>query len=360
MRTAFTKLAQILTTFCLLAAVSMLNGCARPASIVFREVPAASSGSSQTTALIRGQVLGRHRGLHIVLYAFADGRWWVQPFASTPRTDISKDGSWKAQIHLGTEYAALLSNQDDSPPQFLEVLPTVGKTVVAVAVVKASGNAVPQPEDASNQKTVRFSGLDWKVRTIPGDYGTKTNEYSSENVSVDKSGALHLRLSRTAHGWVCSEIRSVRSLGYGTYRLDTNDLDHLEPSVMFSAFTFFEHANDADHRELAIHITRRGVVANTNAEFSIQPAFVPANFYNFNVPSGALQLGFTWHPEEAGFSISRGHIQGVKPIASWLFETGVPRSDDTHFLLNLCNYGFAPAPPTHNAEVVVKAFEFYP
>jgi hypothetical protein len=27
---------------------------------------------------------------------------------------------------------------------------------------------------------------------------------------------------------------------------------------------------------------------------------------------------------------------------------------------NLCNYGYAPAPPTHNAEIVVNKFEFYP
>jgi hypothetical protein len=361
MRTVVAKLTPTLITSCFLAAgISVLAGCNRSASITFSEVPPASSGGIGSTGLIRGRVLGRHSGRHIFLYAFADGRWWVQPFASTPRTEISNDGSWKAQIHLGTEYAAILSKEEGLPPQFLEALPIVGKTVDAVALVKASGNSVVAPEDLSNEKTLRFSGLEWNVRTIPGDYGTKTNEYSSENVSVDESGALHLRLSRNTHGWVCSEIHSVRSLGYGNYILDISDVDHLEPSVMFSFFTYFEHANDADHRELAIHITRRGVVSNTNAEFSIQPAFVPANFYHFNVPSGSLRLGINSHPDEAGFSISRAQMAEGKPVASWLFKTGVPRSDDTHLYINLCSYGYAPAPPTHNAEVVVKAFEFFP
>jgi len=360
MKTVIAKLTSTLTLCLFAATVPLLTGCTRPASIIFLEVPLASSGSGQTTALIRGEVLGRHHGRHIFLYAFADGRWWVQPFASTPRTEIAKDGSWKAQIHLGTKYAALLSNDETPPPQFLEALPTVGKTIEAVAVVKASGNAVRPSEDSSSEKSLRFSGLEWKVRTIPGDYGAKTNEYSSDNVSVDASGALHMRLSWNAHGWVCSEIHSVRSFGYGSYDLDISDVSHLESAVMFSTFTFFERPGDGDHRELAIHITRRGVASNTNAEFTIQPAFVPTNFYHFDVPPGPLRLSMDWQPDNAGLSVSRGQQTAEQQAATWLFRTGVPRSDDTHLYINLCNYGYAPAPPTHNAEVVVKTFEFYP
>jgi hypothetical protein len=360
MTTVVAKLARMLIASCLLAVtLPLMTGCARP-SITFLEVPLASSGGIGSTALIRGRVLGKHRGRHIFLYAFADGRWWVQPFASAPRTEIAKDGTWKAQIHLGTEYAALLSKGEKPPPQFLVVLPTVGKTIEAVAVTKASGRDAPSTEDSSSEKILRFSGFEWRVRTIPGDYGAKTNDYSSDNVSVDESGALHLRLSRSAHGWVCSEVHSVRSLGYGDYALTVEDVHHLEPAVMFSMFTFFERPADGDHRELAIHITRRGVTSNTNAEFSIQPAFVPTNFYHFEAPSGSLKLGLSWRPEEAGFSISRVQMPRGEPAGAWLFKTGVPRSDDTHVYINLCNYGYAPSSPTHNTEVVVKTFEFYP
>jgi hypothetical protein len=348
--------------FVCLAAASLggISGCNRASSITFLEVPSASSGGIGKTARIRGQVSGRHRGRHIVLYAFADGRWWVQPFASTPRTEIADDGSWKAQIHLGTEYAALLTTKENLPSQYLETLPIKGKGIEAVATIKASGDDDVPAADASNEKTLRFSGLDWKVRVIPGDYGAKTNEYSPDNVFVDAGGELHLRLSRSAHGWMCSEVHSVRSFGYGDYTLAIRDVAHLEPAVMFSTFTFFERPLDGDHRELAIHITRRGVASNTNAEFSIQPAFVPTNFYHFEVPSGALKLGLTWHKDEARFSVSSAQTPASPPLTAWLFKTGVPRSDDTHLYINLCSYGYAPAPPTHNAEVVVKKFEFYP
>ena len=354
------RFTSAVTTSCLLAAtVLLLNGCSR-SSIIFLDVPPASSGGGQNTSLIRGKVIGQHSGRHIVLYALADGRWWVQPFASKPRTEIQEDGSWSAQIHLGTQYAAILTNETAPPPQFLEALPIARKTVEAVAVIKASGKAVPLSEDATGGKPLRWSGLDWQIRTIPGDYGTKSNDYSPDNVSVDATGNLHLRFSRSAHGWVCAELHSVRSFGYGTYTLRTGDAAHLEPSVMFSTFTYLEHANDGDHRELAIHITRRGVPSNTNAEFTIQPSFVPTNFYHFDVPPGPLELGLDWHPDKADFSISRGDQRPHKQIVSWLFRTGVPRSDDARLYLNLCNYGFAPIPPTHDAEVVLKSFEFYP
>ncbi len=345
----------------LLAAIlPLLTGCTRHASITFLEVPAASFGGIGTTGVIRGQVVGRHRGRHIVLYSFADSRWWVQPTEAAPRTEIATDGTWKAQIHLGTEYAAILTKEDVLVAPFVETVPTLGNTIEAVTVVKGSDNELPPSEDLSQEPTVRFSGFDWKVRTRPGDLASKTNEYSSENVFVDESGALHLRLLRNAHGWVCSEIRSVRSFGYGTYSASLQDTGYFEPAIMFSAFTYFDQPTDGDHRELAMRVTRRGVASNTNGEFSIQPSFVPANFYHFTVPSGPLKLVMSWHPDEAGFAVSREQTRAAKPIVSWPVRTGLPISDDTHMFFNLCNYGYAPLVPTHDTEVVVTAFEFYP
>jgi len=349
----------IIASCLLVAFFPPLNGCTRSSSIIFLEVPPASGGGIGTSGLIRGKVLGRYRGRHIVIYAFADSRWWVQPFESSAHTEISDDGTWKAQIHLGTEYAAVLSKEDSLPSQFLDAPPTVGKTIDAIAVVKGGGIEIPTSEDPSRGTTLRFSGLQWLVRTIPGDQGSKTNEYSSANVHVDESGALHLRLSRSSHGWVCSEVHSARSFGYGTYALKISDVAELESAVMFSAFTYFDKPLDGDHRELAIRLTRRGVASNTNAEFSIQPSFVPANFYHFNVPPGPLELEMNWHPDEGEFVVSRDEMPVRQPVV-WPFKTGMPIPDDTHVYINLCNYGYAPSPPTHDAEVVVKSFEFYP
>jgi hypothetical protein len=109
-----------------------------------------------------------------------------------------------------------------------------------------------------------------------------------------------------------------------------------------------------------IHITQRGEPSNTNAEFVVQPSFVPANFYYLNVPAGPLVLQLKWSPDRAEFSASHAQSPEGKAIESWVFNTGVPIPDDAQIHINLCAYGNARIPPTHDAEVVVKSFEFFP
>ncbi len=169
-----------------------------------------------------------------------------------------------------------------------------------------------------------------------------------------------MRLTRDNGAWVCSELHSVRSLGYGDYRLEVEDVGHLEPAVMFSVFTLVDRPIDGDHRGMDIHITQRGEPSNTNAEFVVQPSFVPANFYYLNVPAGPLALQLKWSPDRAEFSASHAQSPEGKAIESWVFSTGVPIPDDAQIHINLCAYGNARIPPTHDAEVVVKSFEFFP
>ncbi|MGH9846572.1 MAG: sensor histidine kinase, partial [Blastocatellia bacterium] len=74
-------------------------------------------------------------GQHVVLYA-RSGAWYVQPFTDQPFTKIQPDSTWKNSTHLGTEYAALLVEPGYHPEARLDVLPTRGGGVVAVAAVK--------------------------------------------------------------------------------------------------------------------------------------------------------------------------------------------------------------------------------
>jgi hypothetical protein len=261
---------------------------------------------------------------------------------------------------LGTKYAALLSKDDTLASPLLEALPAVGENVEAVETVNAVGNYVSVARIMSQAKTLRFSGIDWQVRTDDGDYGGRTNEYSSDNVFLDDSGALHMRITRNAGGWVCSELQSVRSLGYGDYRLEAEDVGRLEPAIMFSLFTYLAQPADGDNREMDIHITRRGEPSNKNAEFVVAPYFVPANFYYFDVPDGPLALQLKWSPDRAEFSASRAKSPNERPFESWIFNTGVPRADEAKIYINLCNYGNARIHPTRNEEVVVKSFDFFP
>src|SRR2546425_8840698 len=95
-----------------------LPAAERP-TIRIKEVPAYdSAGGSEKMAPIEGNVSGvdlkqcnqerpPSHGGKVLLYARTN-TWWVQPFADAPYTSIKEDGKWKADTHLGTEYAALL------------------------------------------------------------------------------------------------------------------------------------------------------------------------------------------------------------------------------------------------------------
>src|SRR4051812_9616032 len=86
------------------------SDCARPNAVptlTFTDVPAASHGGPSKLDVLAGTARGATPGQRIVLYAFS-GTWWVQPLADSPFTNVQPDASWRASIHLGTQYAALL------------------------------------------------------------------------------------------------------------------------------------------------------------------------------------------------------------------------------------------------------------
>src|SRR5262245_36650202 len=93
--------------------------------VEFTRVPAQGQGSDS-----RGDISGRVSGLDapqnykVVLYCHTD-RWYVQPEAASPLTDIAKDGTWSNWTHLGGRYAALVVQPTFQPTATLQALPAV-------------------------------------------------------------------------------------------------------------------------------------------------------------------------------------------------------------------------------------------
>src|SRR5246127_299585 len=113
------------------------------------------------TGVVDGRVTGALPEQRIVLYAKTDGRWGVCRQSGQPFTNIESDGRWKASVHLGTQYAALLVNPTYNPPEQTESLPIAGNGVVALAVVNGQGPAPVFPPP----KILNFSGYDWTTST---------------------------------------------------------------------------------------------------------------------------------------------------------------------------------------------------
>jgi len=326
------------------------------AKISFTQVPQWDLGDSNQTDVIEGKVSGAPQGQHIVLYSRTGGLWWLQPRLNSPNTPILPDGVWRNEVHLATDYAALLVDSTYHPAAVLADLPKPGHGMNAIAASRG--------QDRSSSFFVNFSGYRWRVRKVPSDRGGAVNPYNPNNVYVDNGGALHLQIVNRNDLWTCSEVSLTRSLGYGTYSFTVEDTSHLEPAVMFGMFTWDFSTDQENNREFDINISRWGDTANQNAEFVVQPASAPINMSRFEAPAGRLKHTIIWEAGRVTMMTSRvlGGTRTVL-ISKRVFTSQVPTAGSesvrmTFFVYSDPNRKLS---TIHNrAEVVVDRFEFLP
>jgi len=332
-----------------------LKDSSRKPSLQVTRVPIADPGGPEQLDYIEGRVSGSRPDQQIVLYAHS-GVWWIQPFANRQFTKIQADSTWKNSTHLGTEYAALLVEPGYHPESKVATLPKEGNGVVAVVTVtgKAAAPIVP--------KVVHFSGYDWIVRAAAGDRGGETNLYDPANAWVDQKGYLHLQITMRDGRWSCANVRLTRSLGSGTYRFVVQDSAHLDPSAVLGLFTWDEGRPDETRSELNIELSRWGRPTNKNAQYVVQPYYVPENVSRFVVPAGALTHTFRWEPGVASFKTFRGPVvdAGSKSISEHVFTSGVPTPASESVHIELYEFHHPADSSQRPAEIVIEKFEYLP
>jgi len=337
----------------------LLSGCAQrqpitKPSIEFNIIPQAEEGSPDKSSPIAGRVIGARTGQRIVLFA-KSGIWWVQPTADEPFTVIKPDSTWTNSTHPGTEYAALLVEPGYRPPPTMEVLPSEGGDVVAVKSVPG------EKWEQAVAGTLQFSGYEWHVRNVESNRGGRRNDYAATNAWTDANGFLHLRIANNAGQWSCAEIKLLRSLGYGSYRFVVRDVSQLEPAAVLSIFTWDDADAGQNHREMNIELAKWGDTASKNAQYVVQPYYVPANVVRFNVPAGVLTHSFRWEPGRVAFKTVRGPVpDGPGSVADHVFTSGVPAPGGESVHLDLFIFGNAKDPLQNDVEVVIEKFEYLP
>ncbi len=310
------------------------------------------------TDVIEGRVTGALPGHRLVLYSKTDGRWGVCRQSGQPFTNVGIDGRWKASVHLGIQYAALLVDPTYTPPEQTESLPIVGDGVVALAVVNGQGPATVLP----SPKILNFSGYEWTTSTGPIFHSGSRNFFDPANAWTDERGALHLRISGSPGKWAAAEVKLTHSLGYGTYRFQVRDISHLEPSAVLTLITWDGVGTESNRRELDVELGRWGHLENTNVNYVVQPYYVPANFVAFRVPPGAYTHSFRWEPGQATFSsvagsgdAGAGHI-----INRHVFTSGVPSPGGESVRIALYVFHQGPIPLKNENEVIIDKLEYLP
>jgi hypothetical protein len=215
-------------------------------------------------------------------------------------------------------------------------------------------------------RTLQYSGYDWIVKSSDRRVGPGPNYFSdsSDNVTVDAQGRLHLRITQRDGRWYCAEVISVQSFGYGTYRfyLDTT-MDSLDPQLVLGMFTW----NDDPayyHREIDIEISRWGRADNKNAQFVIQPYTRSQNIVRFQIPAGSQSSVhlFTWKPDNVLCQSLKG--QQVTPpepsfvIQQHTFTQNIPHAGGENARINLWLLAGHPPADGKETEIIIDKFEF--
>ena len=215
---------------------------------------------------------------------------------------------------------------------------------------------------ALSPRTINWSGRTWTVRNQATKSGPGPNWWSDSegNVSVDASGALHLKVRKIGGEWKCSEIYLNQSLGYGTYKWTVTSPSSVIPQNGVLGLFTWSNSPEYANREIDIEISRWDAPKAANSQFTVQPYQPVGRYVRFEMPEtekNGVHV-FTWKPSQIDFFTTN---KSGKQFAEWHFagsDRPVPGDEVVHINLWL-NQG---KPPTTGKafEVVISKFEFTP
>ncbi len=333
-------------------------------SIDFTDIP--RYGSEGT---LKGNVADlKDDDYSVAVYIYVSG-WWTKPASDVPLTKISSDGSWACEVSASegdrraTRYAAFLIPSDYSPPTCM------GTSKLPEDLYTAAVAHIARSRPAGRE--IEFSGYRWWVKeTHESKAGPGPNWFSgsTDNVRVDDQGRLHLRITRVGDQWHCAEIVSLRSFGYGTYRVYVDTpAEVVDLNAILGLFTWSD-SPEYTHREIDVEISKWSDPEDSdNAQFVVQPWTTPGNLERYKVPEDEPNTThcFEWKPKRIRFVSYGNHYvddrTGNKKCDSWSFSgSSVPQAGDENFRMNLwLNEGRAPS-DGEGMEVVISRFEFIP
>jgi hypothetical protein len=127
--------------------------------------------------------------------------------------------------------------------------------------------------------------------------------------------------------------------------------------------TFDDWGGDQHYREMDVEISRWGEAARkNNAQYGIQPFYVPGNVVPFTAPAGTLTHMLHWESGRASFETVRGSSihPGTPRVSQHVFTSGVPTPGQEVFQFILYLVASDKSPLQKETEVVVEKFEYLP
>ena len=282
--------------------------------------------------------------------------FYTKPYCDATTTALGSDGSFSVLLTTGgiDQYATLIAllvvPASASVPCYSSE-PGVPLALEQQAVAEV---LVPRPNPA--QRQIEFSGERWLVKSSPAPVGPGPNYFSdsSENVWVDGSGRLHLRITYRNGHWNCAEIYSDHAVGYGKYSFQMETVPQLDKNVVFGAFTWAD-AERVSREIDTLEVSRFGDAGDpNNAQNVVQPYQTPGNQMRFLLPAVTPTIhSMEWQADSASFRSVDGQ---AAVLHEWTYGGQPPSAESAgiRYRINL----WLVAPPSDGQEVEVMLSRF--
>jgi hypothetical protein len=240
---------------------------------------------------------------------------------------------------------------------------TAGQPSPTSATAQFNADTVPgapYTRSARSSKLLTFAGYQWTVKSSTSPIGPGPNLFDADGPFVDSSGALHLRILKTAAGWESSEVILNPILGYGTYRWTVHGpVSTLNPDVVLGIFTYDRVETEPGDGEMDFEASRFANAGDrTNAQYVVQPNAHRGNRIRIILPNpDTTTVVMTWLPGRVTFSadslprwtnssswIPTNSTEQVH-MNLWLYQ-GVPPSNGESVAVRVTNFQFSAAKPT--------------
>ncbi|HPF99583.1 MAG TPA: glycoside hydrolase family 16 protein [Kiritimatiellia bacterium] len=215
---------------------------------------------------------------------------------------------------------------------------------------------------------IRFADRDWMVLDQPSSPGE--NYYSSNCVSVDANGWLHMKLERIGGVWHCPFIEGTQHLGFGEYRWYVgNKLEQIDSNLVVGLFNYAqESVFNTNQIEVDIEVSHAFPGTQTNClVYTVQPYTIPGNSYShpLETTNDVTTHRFVWRPDRIDWASYYGHTPEPEStnhyLAGWRFEgRGIPIETNEVAYMNLWLFYTNAPVDTQRVEMIIRDFEFIP
>lgn len=215
------------------------------------------------------------------------------------------------------------------------------------------------PQSAAASSIIHWRGHKWIARTVSGAPGV-SHRWSAKNVRIDKSGRLHLKITRDSHGrFNQAELDSIRNgWGYGTYRWRVSTpATKLSPEHVLGLFTYSKDPAYG-HREIDIEAAGWGRKPITWDYTTWADGHDPVA--RTKAPAAATIQQLVWASKRLTWT-TRNAATGKVVARATATGADVPVPKDESLGINLwvcgCEKGWKKTPAV---EVVISSFSFKP